>query len=83
MKTGAKYCHDRQVDAVSVCLPHHLHAAVAIQSLHAGKHLLLEKPLASQLAEARRIVDAAHSSPCVAMVEMTHRFFPPVQAGRV
>ena len=73
---------DSRVEAVSLCLPHHLHAEMAIQALHAGKHLLLEKPLAAELAEAQRIAAAASASARVTMVEMTHRFYPPLQAGR-
>ena len=72
---------DAGIDAVSVCLPHHLHAAVALAALQAGKHVLLEKPIAHSAAEARRIIAAANAAKRVLMIEMTHRFYPPVQAG--
>lgn len=73
---------DASVDAVSVCLPHYLHAEVGTAALQAGKHVLMEKPLAANLEQARQIVEAARRAERVLMVEMTHRFYPPVQAGR-
>src|SRR5687768_17485071 len=39
------------IDVVDVCLPGHLHAEVAIAALEAGKHVLVEKPLANTVAE--------------------------------
>jgi predicted dehydrogenase len=71
-----------EVSAVSICLPHHLHAEVAIAALQAGKHVLIEKPLAMTLAEAESIVEAARAAGRMLMVEMTHRFYPPVLAAR-
>jgi predicted dehydrogenase len=73
---------DPAIGAVSICLPHYLHAEVAIAALRAGKHVLLEKPLASSLEEAQRIVEAARVAGRVLMVEMTHHFYPPLRAGR-
>lgn len=70
-----------ELDVVSVCLPHHLHAEVAIAALKAGKHVLIEKPLASSVEEAREIIAAAREAECVLMVEMTHRFYPPLRAA--
>ncbi len=43
-----------EIDAVSVCLPNALHAPVAIAALRAGKHVLVEKPLARNPVEAQR-----------------------------
>jgi len=40
---------DPTVDAVSICLPHNLHAPVAVEAAGAGKHTLVEKPLAATL----------------------------------
>lgn len=45
---------DRDLDAVDVCLPHHLHARVSIEAIARGKHVLCEKPLAATLPRLMR-----------------------------
>lgn len=47
------------MDAVVVASPHHLHAEHAYAAIEAGCHVLVEKPLATSVADARRILDAA------------------------
>src|SRR5689334_21560520 len=75
----------RRLDAVSICLPHHLHPEVTEAALQAGMHVLLEKPLAATIEDARRIANAAADNRRpILMIEMTHRFYPPiVQAQRM
>src|SRR2546426_1135436 len=63
----------RRLDAVSICLPHHLHTEVAEAALQAGLHVLLEKPLAATIDDARRVVEAAAGQQRgMLMIEMTH-----------
>jgi predicted dehydrogenase len=50
---------DPDVDAVSICLPHALHAPAALAAARAGKHILCEKPLATTVEDATRMIDAA------------------------
>lgn len=50
---------DPSVDLVHICLPHHLHADVSCQALSAGKHVICEKPAATNLADFDRIVRAS------------------------
>ncbi len=54
---------DRDVDAVVVASPPHTHAEIALAALDAGKHVLLEKPMATTRRDAARIVDAAAARP--------------------
>ncbi|KAB8144331.1 Gfo/Idh/MocA family oxidoreductase [Chloroflexia bacterium SDU3-3] len=67
------------VDAVSVCLPNALHAPVALAALQAGKHVLVEKPLARNAQEARAILDAAQAQSKVLMVSFDKRHRADVQ----
>lgn len=70
------------VDAVSICLPHHLHQEVSLAAIAAGKHVLLEKPIACTLDEAAQIVEAARRAKVTLVVELTHRFYEPVREAR-
>ncbi|MDA2926130.1 Gfo/Idh/MocA family oxidoreductase [Acidobacteria bacterium AH-259-G07] len=73
---------DPTIDAVSVCLPHSLHEEVTSAALEAGKHVLVEKPLAMSVEEGERLCRLAKQVSRVMMVEMTHRFMPPLVEAR-
>jgi predicted dehydrogenase len=68
------------VDAVDICLPTNLHAPIAIQALRAGKHVLVEKPMALDGDEAQQMLDATKHSGKVLMVGQVLRFFPAYRA---
>lgn len=53
---------DERVDAVHIVTPHYLHAQMAIDALHAGKHVLCEKPMAIHASDAERMAQAARES---------------------
>src|SRR5947207_1698619 len=53
---------DSEVDAIDICTPNALHAQIAIAAAHAGKHVLVEKPMALSLAEADAIIAAARET---------------------
>ena len=53
---------DPKVDVVSITTPNQFHAEMAIAALEAGKHVWCEKPMATSLADARRMADAAKAS---------------------
>ncbi|PIQ84008.1 MAG: hypothetical protein COV75_04390 [Candidatus Omnitrophica bacterium CG11_big_fil_rev_8_21_14_0_20_63_9] len=64
------------VDAVAVNVPNALHAEIAVAALEAGKHVLVEKPIATTLADADAMIAAARRHRRVLMVEQTQRFDP-------
>ena len=66
------------VDAVDVCLPTPLHRPVALRALAAGRHVLVEKPIALTLEDADAIGAAAGVSGRVLMVGHVLRFFPEI-----
>jgi predicted dehydrogenase len=73
---------DSAVHAVYVATPVFLHAPQTIQSLHAGKHVLCEKPMAMNEAEARSMLDAAAASGKTLGVAYYRRFYPKVQRAK-
>jgi phthalate 4,5-cis-dihydrodiol dehydrogenase len=75
-------CADSNVDAVYVATPHPLHAAHAIAALQAGKHVLVEKPLAISVQEALAIAQAAESCGRHVVVGPSHSFDLPIARTR-
>jgi predicted dehydrogenase len=64
------------VEAVIIALPPALHADAAVAALETGKHVYIEKPLATTLTDAKRVVAAANSSRVVTMMGFNYRFNP-------
>ncbi|MEG0048865.1 MAG: Gfo/Idh/MocA family oxidoreductase [Clostridia bacterium] len=65
---------DAEVEAVSVCMPNHMHAQIAIDALHAGKHVLCEKPAAHIHAQALAMQKAQHETGKTLNIGMVNRF---------
>ncbi|WP_170839249.1 Gfo/Idh/MocA family protein [Micromonospora halophytica] len=65
-------------DVVAVALPPDVQADIAVRAATAGRHLLLDKPLALNLADADRVVAAAQQSGVASVVFFTQRFHPNV-----
>ena len=70
------------VDAVVIALPPALHADAAVAALETGKHVYVEKPLATSLADAQRVVAAAHGKRVVGMMGFNYRFNPLTQQAK-
>ena len=68
-------------DVVLVATPPDSHHAVATAALRAGRHVLVEKPLASTLAAARDLVQTAEATGRTLMVSQNYRFRPPARAA--
>ena len=66
---------DESIDAVCICTPSGFHADQAEQALRAGKHVVLEKPMALTAADAARVCRAEEESNCMATVIFQSRFF--------
>lgn len=65
---------DRDIDAVYIAVPNAFHAPYAIAALEAGKHVILDKPFATNLAEAQKVIDAAGKARKLFMLGMNQRF---------
>src|SRR3989442_23645 len=71
------------IDAVTIAVPNHLHAAMAIEALKARKHVLLEKPLATNTKDALKVVDTAKKMKRTLMVAQTYRFNRHTQLAKM
>ena len=72
---------DPAIDAVDICLPTDLHASMALAALRAGKHVLVEKPLALTGASADEVVSEAERSGKILMTGQVLRFLPAYVAA--
>ena len=73
---------DDAIDAVWVTTPNDSHRDLALQAIAAGKHVLLEKPMARTIAECEEIVTAARTASSVLMCGYKLRLFPMVEKAR-
>ena len=67
------------VDAVAIATPVSTHAPIAMAALEAGKHVLIEKPLAASVPEAENMVAFANERHLTLMVDHTFVYSPPVR----
>jgi predicted dehydrogenase len=70
------------VDVVHICTPNHLHVPLAEAALAAGKHVILEKPIAMDGESAQTLADAAADSGKVAAVPFVYRYYPTLREAR-
>ena len=70
------------IDVVHICTPNATHAALALRALAAGKHVVCEKPLATNVADAKQLVDAAVEQGLVGAVPFVYRYHPMVREAR-
>jgi len=69
-------------DVATIVTPHPFHAPLAIDCFEAGCHVLVEKPIAVQVAEADAMIEAARKADRLLVVNYQQRFRPEVQAAR-
>src|SRR2546421_2867027 len=77
--TVEELCADSAVDVVYVATPHQHHAAHARLAFQAGKHALVEKPMALTLEECRSMIDAARAAKRYLVVGHSHSFDAPIR----
>lgn len=70
---------DKAIDVVAVCVPNKFHMPITVGALNAGKHVLCEKPLARNVAEAQQMVEAAKKAGKLLKTGSNHRYFSSVQ----
>jgi predicted dehydrogenase len=73
-----KILNNPEITICDICLPHHLHARVTIDCLLAGKHVLLEKPIAMTISESIDIIEARKKSGKMLMIAENWYFAPVV-----
>jgi predicted dehydrogenase len=73
---------DARARAAVICTPHDRHVADVLAAVEAGRHVLIEKPIARTLAEADRIIDAAAGAGRVLMVAENFHFMPAFRRVR-
>lgn len=65
---------DKELDAVSVCVPNYLHAPISIDFLNAGKSVLCEKPAAMNYEEVMKMQKAADENGCILNIGVVNRY---------
>ncbi|MEO1664885.1 MAG: Gfo/Idh/MocA family oxidoreductase [Chloroflexota bacterium] len=73
---------DDAVDIVMIATPHHLHTDVTIAAAQAGKHILLEKPIAHTPEDCQRIIDAVQAASVKFMVGHVNHFVPAYRVAK-
>jgi predicted dehydrogenase len=79
---AAALLSDPSIEAAAVCVPAELHVEVAIAALDAGKHVLVEKPLATAARDADRLIAHAHTSSAKVMLGFNMRWHRRVREAR-
>lgn len=73
----------KDIDAVVVCTPPHVHAEISIAAMESGKHVLCEKPLTRTLDEAAALVDTARKTGRILKCGFNHRHHPAVWEAKL
>jgi predicted dehydrogenase len=73
---------EADLDAVDICLPHHLHAEAIVSAAQAGKHILCEKPLCLTVEQANQVQQAVSTAGVTLMCAHNQLFLPAVSTAR-
>ena len=72
----------KDVDAVLMSTPHHVHKAMTVQAAEAGKHVMIEKPLATTMPDAEAMIAACRKAGVQLTVNYSFRYLPKIQKAR-
>ncbi|HSH01067.1 MAG TPA: Gfo/Idh/MocA family oxidoreductase [Anaerolineae bacterium] len=75
-KSLAAACHDPEVDGLIICTPNYTHIEVIHEAAASGKHILLEKPMATTVKDAFTIWQLAQKHPAIFQIGLQYRFKP-------
>mgnify|MGYP000040499254 CR=1 FL=1 len=70
---------DSDISVIDICLPHNLHTPFALKAIEAGRHVLLEKPMAMSVKDCTRIIDAAAVAGVSVGVSHNQLVYEPLQ----
>lgn len=79
VKTGDEIINDKEIDAVVVATPVYTHFALAKKALENGKHVLIEKPITSTVAQAEELIELAEKKGLTLMADHTFLYTGAVQ----
>jgi phthalate 4,5-cis-dihydrodiol dehydrogenase len=80
--TVENLCADREIEAIYIGTPHEFHARHAIAAAKAGKHVLVEKPMAIDLDQCRAMIDASRQAGTALLVGHSHSSDAPIAQTR-
>ena len=80
--TLAEALRDPEIEAMDLCIPNHLHPEAVLQCVRAGKHVLVEKPMANTTRECHEMIRAADKAGVTLMVGQSRRFYDAVFKSR-
>lgn len=73
---------DKNVDAVEIITPHHLHAQMGVDALVAGKHVSMQKPMATTMAECDQLIEAVKNSDRMFRTFENFQYYPPLMRAK-
>jgi predicted dehydrogenase len=72
----------REVDAVLLSTPHHVHKSMTVAAARKGKHVMVEKPMATTMADAEEMIAACKAAGVALTVNYSFRYLPKIQKAR-
>jgi predicted dehydrogenase len=73
-----KLLSDKSIDVICVCTPSGLHSMMAVEAMEAGKHVIVEKPMALSLQDAEKMIAASKRAERKLCIVFQNRFNPPI-----